>query len=70
LAVNTSFESNDQLISKTCSLEAEIAGCKRQISETVKSAASLANKAVEAKKLSNSLTKRLTKLEEKVGKLG
>jgi uncharacterized coiled-coil DUF342 family protein len=70
LAVNTSFESIDQLVSKTCSLELEVAGYKRQISEAVKSAASSANKADEAKKLSDSLTKRLTKLEEKVGKLG
>jgi hypothetical protein len=70
LAVNTNFESIDQLVSKTCSLEAEVAGYKRQISEAIKSAASSANKADEAKKLSDSLTKRLTKLEEKVGKLG
>ncbi len=70
LAVNTSFESIDQLVSKRCSLEAEVAGYKRQISDAVKSAASSANKADEAKKLSDSLTKPLTKLEDKVGKLG
>jgi hypothetical protein len=36
LAVNTSFESIDQLVSKTCSLEAEVAGTQsRQISRLI-----------------------------------
>jgi hypothetical protein len=69
-ASNTSFESINQLVSKTCSsLEAEVAEYKRQIAGAVKSPASSAKKADEAKKLSDSLAKRLSKLEEKVGKL-
>jgi hypothetical protein len=69
LAVNPSFESINLLLFKRCSLEAEASGYKRQIAKAVKSAASWSNKADEAKKLGDSLTKHLTKLEEKAGKL-
>ncbi len=51
-------------------LEIEVIDYKKQIAAAVKAAASSANKADEAKKLSDLLTKRLTKLEEKVARLG
>jgi hypothetical protein len=70
LAINTSFEAIDKLTTKSSYLEIEVLDYKKQIAAAVKAAASSANKADEAKKLSDLLTKRLTKLEERVAKLG
>jgi hypothetical protein len=70
LAINTSFEAIDKLTCKTAYLELEIVDFKKQLGASVKSAASAANKADEAKKQSDLLTKRVLKLEEKVAKLG
>ena len=69
LAINTSFEAIDRLTSKTASLEAEIVDFKKQAAAAVKSVASAANKADEMKKVSDGLSKRLLKLEDKVGRL-
>ena len=70
LAINTSFEAIDKLTTKSSYLEIEVLDYKKQIAAAVKAAASSANKADEAKKLSDLLTKRLTKLEERAAKLG
>jgi hypothetical protein len=66
LAINTSLESSDKVTTKVAFLELEVSDYKKQIAAAVKSAASGANKADEAKKQSDSFLKRLTKLEDKV----
>ncbi len=66
LAINTSFEAIERVTSKVADLEKEAVEYKKQIAAAVKSAASAANKADEAKKQLESFLKRLTKLEDKV----
>jgi hypothetical protein len=56
LAINTSFEAIEKLVTKSVVLEADVASAS-------KSAASAANKADEAKRQSNSLVKRVVKLK-------
>jgi hypothetical protein len=63
LAINTSFEAIGKLTTKAAYLELKVVAYKKQMAAAVKSAASVANKADEAKKTSDLLTKRLTKLE-------
>jgi hypothetical protein len=66
LAINTSFEAIDKVTTKAAYLELEVLDYKKEIAAAVKSAASAANKADEAKKANDLLTKRLTKLEDKI----
>jgi hypothetical protein len=68
LAINTSFEAIDKLTTKAAYLELEVVEYKKQMATAVKSAALAANKADEAKKTSDLLTKRLTKLEDKISR--
>jgi hypothetical protein len=63
LAINTSFEAIKKLVTKAVVLEAEVASMKKEVSSSVKAAASAANKADEAKTQSDSLVKRVAKLE-------
>jgi hypothetical protein len=71
LAINTCFKAIEKLTTKTAYLELEIVDFKKQLGTSVKAAASAAaNKADEAKKQSDLLSKRVLKLEEKVAKLG
>jgi hypothetical protein len=48
LAINTSFESIEKLVTQTKALEAEVSELKKQVSAAVKSSASSSNKADEA----------------------
>jgi hypothetical protein len=65
LAINTSFESIEKLVSQTKVLETKVNELKKQISAAVKSSASSSNKADEARKQSEALVKRIAKLEAK-----
>jgi cell division septum initiation protein DivIVA len=65
LAINTSFESIEKLVAQTKVLETEVSELKKQVTASVKSSASSANKADEARKQSDALVKRVAKLEAK-----
>lgn len=64
LAINTSFEAIEKLTAKVCVLECEAAETKKLLGAATKASSSAANKADEVKKLSDSLIKRITKLEK------
>jgi hypothetical protein len=68
LAINTSFEAIYRVTFKAAYLELEVLDYKKQIAAAVKSAASAANKADKAKKANDLITKRLTKLEDKIAR--
>jgi hypothetical protein len=70
LAMNTSFESIEKVMTKTSCLDLEIVNFKKRLATLVKSAASAAKKADKAKKQSDLLSKQVLKLEEKVARLG
>jgi hypothetical protein len=65
LAINTSFEAIEKLVAKVGVLEADASEMKKQVSAAVKASASAANKADEVRKQSDSLIKRIAKLEQK-----
>ena len=65
LAINTSFEAIEKLVSQTKVLETEMSDMKKQVATAVKSAASSANKADEARKQSDILFKKVAALEKK-----
>ncbi len=69
-AIITSFKAINKLTTKTGYLEIKVLDYKKQRAMAVKVTACAANKANEAKKLSNQLTEQITKLEEKIAKLG
>jgi hypothetical protein len=63
LAINTSFESIEKLVTQTKDLEAAVSELKRQVVAAVKKSDSSANKADEVKKQCDLLAKRVAKLE-------
>jgi hypothetical protein len=65
LAINTSFESIEKLLTKTATLECEILEMKKQVANSVKASSSAANKADESQKLCDALVKCVAKLEQK-----
>ncbi len=65
LAINTSFESIKKLLAKATVMEGEVIEMKKQVANSVKAATLAANKADEARKLSDALTKRVAELEQK-----
>jgi hypothetical protein len=65
LAINTSFEAINRLRSKTVVLELEIADFKKKLNEATKTASLAANKADEAKRLTDLLVKCVLQLKEK-----
>jgi hypothetical protein len=64
LAINTSFEAIEKLVTQTKVLECEVCEMKKQVAASVKPAASAANKADEVRKQGEALSKRVTKLEK------
>jgi hypothetical protein len=65
LAINTSFEAIEKLIYQTKVLKCEVCEMKKQVTASVKLAASSVNKANKVRKQSDVLAKRITKLEQK-----
>jgi hypothetical protein len=65
LAINTSFEAIEKLTTQVAAHQLEICENKKSMAAATKSAMSAANKADEAKKLFDQLTKRVVVLEKK-----
>jgi hypothetical protein len=70
LAINKSFEAIERLTCKTGMLEIEIIDFKKQVLAAGKAASSASNRSDESKKQCDQMVKHVTKLEEKVAKLG
>jgi FtsZ-binding cell division protein ZapB len=64
LAINTSFEAVEKLVTQTKVLQCEVCEMKKQVAALVKSAASSANKADEIRKQGEALSKRIAKLKK------
>jgi hypothetical protein len=65
LAINTSFESIENLLSKASTMESEVLDMKKQVAGAVKSSTAAANQSDEMRKLCDALIKRVAKLEAK-----
>jgi hypothetical protein len=63
LLVNTGYKSISKLETKVSALEGQVLDLQKTSRNSKKSAVTASNKANELKKLSNSLVKRITKLE-------
>jgi hypothetical protein len=65
LAINTSFESIDKLVTLTKVLETDVSELKKQVASAVKKSDSSANKSDQVQKQCDLLVKRIAKLEQK-----
>jgi hypothetical protein len=65
LAINTSFESIDKLITQTKILETDVSELKKQVAAAAKKSDSSSNKSDQVQKQCDSLIKRIAKLEQK-----